>query len=91
MGVLECGAMAMRGFFDVFDRATGAIEHIEELLARQEIQVEFHPRRVSPDGEKEVKAHLVDRKGEWEDDLKRAKEMIAEACQIAQNVMAEMP
>jgi len=91
MGVLECGAMAMKGYFDVFDRAIGAIEHIEKLLEETEVPVEFHAHRVSPDGEREVKAHFVDQKGEWQAQLASAKEMVAEACQIAQNVMADMP
>jgi len=40
MGVLDCGAMVMKGYFDVFDRAIGAIEHIEGLLEKQEIPID---------------------------------------------------
>jgi len=83
--------MAMRGYFDVFDQAIGAIEHIEGLLVECEIPVEFHAHRVSPDGEKEVKAHFIDQKGEWQAQLTSAKKMVAEACHIAQTVMADIP
>lgn len=87
MGVLECGAMAIRGFFDVFDRTIGAIEHIEGLLVEQELPTQLHvPTPMNPD----MPAHISDPKGEMQADLGRAKEMVAEACQIAQNVMAEM-
>ena len=87
MGTLECGAMAMKGYFDVFDRAIGAIEHIEGLLVKQDLPTQFHvPTLMNPD----MPAHIFDPKGEMQADLKRAKEMVAEACQIAQNVMAEM-
>jgi len=89
MGALECGAMAMKGYFDVFDRAIGAIEQIEGILAREDIPAQLHPAR--SDGEYTVLAHFHDPKGEMEADLARAKEMVAEACQIAQNVMGEMP
>ena len=87
MGVLECGAMVMRGYFDVFDRTIGAIEHIEGMLEREDIPTQFHvPTLMNPD----MPAHIFDRKGEMQADLKRAKEMVAEACQIAQNVLGEM-
>jgi len=91
MGTLECGAMAMKGYFDVFDRAIGAIEHIEKLLAETEIPVEFHTERETFDGERKCEAHFLDRKGEMQAELASAKEMVAEACQIAQNVMSDMP
>jgi len=83
--------MAIRGYFDVFDRAIGAIEHIEELLAECEIPVEFHAERETFDGERKCEAHFHDPKGEMQAQLASAKEMIAGACQIAQNVMADMP
>jgi len=38
----------------------------------------------------DMPAHISDPKGEMQADLGRAKEMVAEACQIAQNIMAEM-
>ena len=88
MGTLECGAMVIRGYFDVFDRAIGAIEHIEKLLIEQDIPTQLHvPTPMNPD----MPAHLSDPKAEMQADLGRAKEMVAEACQIAQNIMAEMP
>jgi len=87
MGVLECGAMVIRGHFDVFDRAIGAIEHIEGLLVKQDIPTQLHvPTAMNPD----MPAHIFDPKGKMQTDLGRAKEMVAEACQIAQNVLAEM-
>ena len=91
MGVLACGAMAMKGYFDVFDRAIGAIEHIEGLLADADIPCEFHPQRDLPDGKTTVSAHFCDRKAEMQAELASAKQMVAEACQIAQNIMGEMP
>lgn len=91
MGVLECGAMAMKGYFDVFDRAIGAIEHIEGLLEKQKIPIELHVAQAHADGEHETPTHFLDRKGEMQAELASAKEMIAGACQIAQNVMADMP
>jgi len=90
MGVLEAGAMAIRGYWDCFDRAIGAIEHIEGLLAKEDVPVEFHPGQEDQDGYV-VPAHFHDPKGEMSADLARAKEMVAEACQLAQNVMGEMP
>lgn len=87
MGALDCGAMVMKGYFDVFDRAIGAIEHIEGLLIEQDIPTQFHvPTPMNPD----MPAHIFDPKGEMQANLDRAKEMVAEACQIAQNVAAEM-
>jgi hypothetical protein len=87
MGTLECGAMTIRGYWDVFDRAIGAIEHIEGLLVGRDIPMQLHvPTPVNPD----MPAHISDPKAEMQADLGRAKEMVAEACQIAQNVMAEM-
>jgi len=87
MGTLECGAMAMRGYFDVFDRCIGAIEHIEGMLVEQDIPAQLHvPTPMNPD----MPAHMSDPKAEMLADLGRAKEMVAGACQIAQNVMAEM-
>lgn len=88
MGVLECGVMAMTGFFDVFDRAVAAIEHIEGLLMEEEIPTQLHvPTPMNPD----MPAHIFDMKAEMQADLTRAKEMVVEACQIAQTVMGEMP
>ena len=88
MGVLECGAMVMRGHFDVFDRCVGAIEHIEGLLVERDMPTQLHvPTPRNPD----MPAHIFDPKGQMQADLGRAKEMVMEACQIAQNVMAEMP
>ena len=88
MGVLECGAMTIRGYWDCFDRTIGAIEYIEELLAKEDLPTQLHvPTPENPD----MPAHIFDPKGEMQADLSRAKEMIAEACQIAQNVMSEIP
>ncbi|KPK91517.1 MAG: hypothetical protein AMJ88_13500 [Anaerolineae bacterium SM23_ 63] len=88
MGTLECGAMVMRGYFDVFDRAIGAIEHIEKLLEETDIPTQLHvPTPMNPD----MPTHIFDPKTEMQADLGRAKEMVAEACQIAQNTMAEIP
>ena len=87
MGALECGAMVMKGYFDVFDRAIGAIEHIEGLLVKQDIPTQLHvPTPMNPD----MPAHIFDPSAEMQADLGRAKEMVSEACQIAQNVLAEM-
>jgi hypothetical protein len=87
MGTLDCGAMVIKGYFDVFDRAIGAIEHIEGLLMKEDIPIQLHvPTVMNPD----MTPHTFDPKGEMQADLVRAKEMVAEACQIAQNVMAEM-
>jgi hypothetical protein len=80
--------MVTRGYFDVFDRAIGAIEHIEGLLAKQDIPVEFHP--VSSLSILGTPPHFYDPKARMQLDLSRAKEMVAEACQLAQNVMGEM-
>lgn len=91
MGVLECGAMAMRGYFDVFDQAIAAIEHIEHVLDKEDVPIEFHPEKETFDGEQKCEAHFFDPKGEWQADLKRAKDMVNEACQIAQNTMAAIP
>jgi hypothetical protein len=79
--------MVMKGYFDVFDRAIGAIEHIEGLLLEQDLPTQLHvPTPMNPD----MPAHISDPKGEMQANLGRAKEMVAEACQIAQNIMAEM-
>jgi len=87
MAPLDCCAMAIAGHFDVFDRATGVIEYIEELLAEQEIPTQLHvPTAMNPD----MPTHIFDLKAECQADLVRAKEMIAEACRIAQNVVAKM-
>lgn len=87
MGTLECGAMVIRGYFDIFDRAIGAIEHIEGVLVERDIPTQLHvPTAMNPD----MPAHVFDPKGECLADLGRAKEMITEACQIAQNVAARM-
>jgi hypothetical protein len=80
--------MTIRGYFDVFDRCIGAIEHIEGLLEKEDIPTQLHvPTPMNPD----MPAHLSDPKAEMLADLARAKEMVAEACRIAQDVMAEMP
>jgi len=91
MGVFEAGAMAIRGHWDCFDRAIGAIEDIEERLEGTEILVEYHHKRTCADGEHEVSAHYHNPKGDMQAQLASAKEMIAGACQIAQNVMSEIP
>ena len=91
MGVLDCGAMVIRGYFDVFDEAASRIEDIEKLLEEAILPVEFHPEREMLDGEHKVVAHFHDPGGEMRADLERAKEMISDACQIAQNVMGKIP
>lgn len=88
MGVLECCAMTIKGYWDVFDRAVGAIEHVEGLLAERDIPTQLHvPTPMNPD----MPPHLSDPKGEMLADLERAKEMVAEACRITQEVMGGMP
>lgn len=87
MGVLETCGMVIRGWFDVFDGAIAVIEYIEKRLEEEDIPTQFHvPTAMNPD----MSAHIFDRKGEMQADLKRAKEMVNEACQIAQNTMGEI-
>lgn len=87
MGVLECGAMAIRGTFDAFDLAIGVIEHLEGLVVQQEMPTQLHvPTPQTP----EFPAHLYEPKVQLLADLSRAKELVTEACQITQNVAAEM-
>lgn len=83
MGVLEAGAMAMKGYFDIFDRCVGAIEHIEGLLSPVQLHV---PTPMNPD----MPVHTYDEHKEERIRLCQAKQMIEDACQIAQNVMSEL-
>jgi hypothetical protein len=83
MGTLDCGAMVIRGYFDCFDRCIGAIEHIESLLAPVQLHV---PTPMNPD----MPVHTYDEHEQERIELCRAKQMIEDACQIAQEVMARI-
>lgn len=80
MGVFDCCAAAITGYFDVFDRAEAAVTDIEKKLP----PIQYHaPTTFRPD----LVGHFFDPAEEERLRLDYAVGLIREACQIAQEVL----
>lgn len=80
MGVFDAATWAIKGRFDVFDRAIGVIEDIEEMLP----PVEYHaPDTTAHDGE----GHYYDPVEGERLALESAKEWVRQACTVVQEVL----
>jgi hypothetical protein len=94
MGTLDAGAAIIHGLFDRFDRCNALVLWLENTIRAGDDEIELH----APSEEdanlmalfgREVKPHFVNRKEMLLAELERARQLINEACQICQNVMAE--
>ncbi len=82
MSTADCAAFTVTGGWDVFDRASGVADWIEEHI---EQPIEYHPG----DG-LFAEAHLFDPNEQARLNLQRARELISEACTLCQGAMAAL-
>lgn len=93
MGTLDMGAAVIGGLFLRFDHCVAVVDWLKKTIEDDEDEVELH----APTEEdaalmalfgREIKPHLVNRKKMLLDELERARQLIREAEQTCQNVMA---
>ena len=95
MGIGDTAAWTIGGVWDLFDRANSVADVLlrkieEDKQENGEELIEFHQGHKDEELGVEVKPHFFDPTQDKIDRLNHAKELIAEACLICQEVAQEL-